>query len=85
METIQNFLVEDACAPVGCILAAAAVSLSRKTQPTAENKKYTISLEDVGLLVLDLSKASNDKPVYDANSLRSTGYVKVVGVPIMNV
>ena len=79
-------LVEDSCAPVGCVLAAAAVSLSRKTQPRAENKKYTISLKDVGLLILDLSKASNDKlAAYDANSLRSTGYVKVAGDPEINL
>ena len=53
--------VEEECAPVSCILAAAALRLSIKAKPNIDNKKYVILLEDVGLLLLDLSERRNSK------------------------
>lgn len=77
--------IEETCAPVSCILAAAAMRLSIKTKPNTDNKKYTILLEDVGLLLLDLSKRRNNKHAYDAESLHSKGYVKIAGEAMMNL
>ena len=77
--------IEEACAPVPCILAAAALRLSTKVKPNIDNKKYIILLEDVGLLHLDLSEGRNSKHAYDVESLHSKGYVKIVGEAIMNL
>lgn len=77
--------VEEECAPVSCILAAAALRLSIKAKPNIDNKKYVILLEDVGLLLLDLSEGRNSKQAYDAESLHSKGYVKIAGEAIMNL
>ena len=77
--------VEEECAPVSCILAAAALRLSIKAKPNIDNKKYVILLEDVGLLLLDLLEGRNSKRAYDAESLHSKGYVKIVGEAIMNL
>ncbi|KAH9314281.1 hypothetical protein KI387_022908, partial [Taxus chinensis] len=70
-------LIEEECSPVACILAAASVCLSIQTKPNTVNKEYTIFFQDVGLLVLDVSKRQNDKNDYDAKSLHSEGYVKI--------
>lgn len=77
--------IEEACAPVSCILAASALRLSIKTKPNTDNKKYTILLEDIGLLLLDLSERRNNKHAYDAESLHSEGYVKIAGEAMMNL
>ena len=68
-----------------CILAAAALRLSTKVKTNIDNKKYIILLEDVGLLILDLLEGRNSKHAYDAESLHSKGYVKIVGEAIMNL
>ena len=77
--------IEEACAPVPCILAAAALRLSTKVKLNIDKKKYIILLEYVGLLLLDLSEGRNSKHAYDAESLHSKGYVNIVGEEIMNL
>eukprot|EP01018_Ginkgo_biloba_P036606 Gb_39311 [translate_table: standard] len=76
-------LVEESCAPVACILAAAALKLSLDTVPNTVIKKYMVSLQDVGLLVLDLSIRRADNHAYGAESLRCNGYVKIAGEALM--
>ena len=61
--------IEEACAPVPCILAAVALRLSTKVKPNIDNKKYIILLEYVGLLLLYLSEGRNNKHAYDEESL----------------
>ncbi|XP_057821623.2 autophagy-related protein 2 isoform X2 [Cryptomeria japonica] len=77
--------IEEECSPVACVLAASSVCLSIQTKSNTVEKKYNVFFQDVGLLVLDISKRRSSKQGYDANALLSQGYVKIGEVASMKV
>ncbi|ERM97144.1 autophagy-related protein 2 isoform X1 [Amborella trichopoda] len=73
--------VEESGDPVvACVLAAASLILSNETRPGSTADEYNICIQDIGLLLHELSLNENDGVVsYDVGYLRSNGFVQVAG------
>nr|XP_010932621.1 autophagy-related protein 2 isoform X1 [Elaeis guineensis] len=68
---------------VGCLLAAASLSLSNQTKANASSVDYNIQLQDAGLLICESTGTRNDSGDYHVGLLQEIGYVKVAQVSLV--
>lgn len=68
---------------VGCLLAAASLSLSNHTKANSSSVDYNIQLQDVGLLICESTGTRNESGHYHVGLLQEIGYVKVAQVSLV--